>query len=288
MTRPLEAPPAPWRLPPFLVLSVGLHVVVLITLAVWPSVWPWALAMLALNHGAITACGLLPRSRWLGDNVTQLPETSALHQTWALTIDDGPDPDVTPRVLDMLDTHGVKATFFCIAEQAQKHPALTAQIVARGHSVQNHSHSHPHTFSFFGRRRIAQELQAAQASLTRLTGTAPRYFRAPAGLRNPFLAPVLHNLGLRLVSWTRRGFDTRESRADVVLARLLPSLRTGSILLLHDGHAARDAKGEPVILRVLPALLTQAKARGLRAVTLVQALDTSASQRMPLTSVVTP
>ena len=289
MTSHRIAPSPPWRLPPFLWLSVAVHVTVALVLLRWPSTWPWGLALLVLNHGAITVSGLLPRSRCLGDNVTHLPtEWAQQHAAWALTIDDGPDPDVTPRVLDVLDAHAVKATFFCIAAQAQLHPALTAQIVARGHSVQNHSHTHPHTFSFFGMRRIAQELQTAQQTLTRLTGVPPQFFRAPAGLRNPFLAPVLHRLGLRLVSWTRRGYDTREARADVVLSRLLPALHAGAILLLHDGHGARDATGRPVVLNVLPELLKQAQARGLRAVTLPQALGPTVPLLKPHPSGVAP
>ncbi len=265
------APTTPWRLPPFLWLSVALHLALFGLVLMRPAVWPWALALVVLNHLAITVCGLLPRSHWLGDNLTKLPADAAQRGEWALTIDDGPDPDVTPQVLDLLDAHQTKATFFCIATQALAHPALAAQIVARGHSVQNHSHGHPHTCSFFGLRRIEHELRQAQDALGRVTGTRPQFFRAPAGLRNPFLAPVLHRLGLRLVSWTRRGYDTREARADVVLARLTPALQGGAILLLHDGHGARDAQGQPVVLRVLPALLQEAKALGLRAVTLPQA-----------------
>ena len=99
----------------------------------------------------------------------------------------------------------------------------------------------------------------------------PRYFRAPAGLRNPFLAPVLDRLGLQLVSWTRRGFDTVRREPGAVLARLVASLAAGDILLVHDGNAARTAAGEPVLLRVLPALLERCAAAGLRAVTLPEA-----------------
>jgi peptidoglycan-N-acetylglucosamine deacetylase len=263
----------PWPLPPFLKLSVGLHAAALLLLMLQPSAWPWWLAAVVLNHAVITITGLLPRSHWLGDNVTRLPAACAARGEWALTIDDGPDPDLTPWVLDVLDQHQARATFFCIATQAQAHPALVQAIVARGHSVQNHSHSHPHTFSFFGRGRIARELAQAQQTLTQLTGVAPRYFRAPAGLRNPFLAPVLHRLGLRLVAWTQRGYDTREARAEVVLQRLTSHVSGGSILLLHDGHSARNAQGRAVLLDVLPALLQAANARGLRTVTLPQALD---------------
>lgn len=264
-------PAKPWRPTPFLWLSAALHASALVLLVIDRSLWPWALGAVMANHLAITTAGLLPRCAWLGETITRLPPANAARGEWALTIDDGPDPEVTPQVLDILDAHRTKATFFCIAELVQRHPQLAAQIVARGHSIQNHSHAHPHAFSLWGTRRIEAEVRRAQDVLAS-HGVAARCFRAPAGLRNIFLAPVLHRLGLRLVAWTRRGFDTRESRADVVLSRLEPALAGGAILLLHDGHSARNAAGRPVILDVLPKLLDAARAKGLRGVTLPEAL----------------
>ncbi|MFS2055120.1 polysaccharide deacetylase family protein, partial [Variovorax sp. CT11-76] len=183
-----------------------------------------------------------------------------------------PEPAVTPRVLDLLDAHGQRATFFCIAERVQAQPALAREIVARGHSIQNHTARHRHNFSFLGPRGFASEIARAQQILGEVTGQRPSCFRAPAGLRNPFLEPVLHRLGLSLVSWTRRGFDTREGDAQRVLARLTRGLAAGDILLLHDGNAARTARGEPVLLEVLPLLLERLRADGLRAVTLPEGL----------------
>ena len=100
----------------------------------------------------------------------------------------------------------------------------------------------------------------------------PPCFRAPAGLRNPFLDRVLHRQGLRLVSWTRRGFDTREHDPQRVLARLTDGLAGGDILLLHDGHAQRADSGKPVVLEVLPRLLQALHAQSLQAVTLADAV----------------
>jgi peptidoglycan/xylan/chitin deacetylase (PgdA/CDA1 family) len=239
-----------------------------------PASWPWALGAVAANHLVLTAGGLWPRSQWLGSNWTHLPGGAAERGEIAITIDDGPDPEVTPAVLDLLDRHGAQATFFCIAERARAHPALCRAIVARGHSVQNHSDRHSHRFSLLGPRAMTREIAAAQASLAEITGTAPRFFRAPAGLRNPFLAPVLQRLDLQLVSWTRRGFDTVGCDAGAVLARLVKRLAGGDILLLHDGHAARDAEGHALALVVLPALLEQAQAARLRPVTLLAAAGT--------------
>ena len=98
------------------------------------------------------------------------------------------------------------------------------------------------------------------------------FFRAPAGLRNPFLDPVLTGLGLTLASWSVRGFDTRVGDAVRVKNSLMRGLRAGAILLLHDGNSARTQGGHPVILEVLPALLESAASAGLRCVTLRHAL----------------
>jgi peptidoglycan/xylan/chitin deacetylase (PgdA/CDA1 family) len=275
-TVPADLPlsPARWPWPPLLRASVGLHAAAGGAALLIPGAAPWALAGVALNHAGLTLAGLWPRSRVLGPNVTRLPAAAATRGEIAITIDDGPDPETTPRVLDLLEALGAVATFFCIADQARRHPALVRRIVARGHSVQNHSRSHRHDFSVSGPAALAREIGGAQDLLSDLTGVRPHAFRAPAGLRNPLLDPVLHRLGLHLVSWTRRGFDTREADPQRVLARLLGArgLAGGDILLLHDGNARRTAAGLPVLLDVLPPLLAQARSAGLHAVTLATAL----------------
>ncbi len=273
MSRALPTPlPARWPWPPVMLASVGWHLLAIGLALLVPGAWPWAIGAIVLNHVLITAAGLTPRSRLLGPNMTRLPAAAVARREVAITIDDGPDPEVTPQVLDLLDAHGQRATFFCIAERVAAEPALARAIVARGHSIQNHTARHRHDFSLLGPRGFATEIARAQQLLEAATGERPSCFRAPAGLRNPFLAPVLHRLGLSLVSWTRRGFDTRERDPATVLARLLRGLAAGDILLLHDGHAARTAAGRPVVLEVLPKLLAEVRAAGLHAVTLPEAM----------------
>ena len=271
---PIRPAPAPWRPPLFIKASVACHLGAGLAVAVAPQAWPWALGAVALNHALLTGTGLWPRSTWLGSNMRRLPAAATHRREVALTIDDGPDAEVTPAVLDLLEAHGARATFFCIAQHAQAHPQLCREIVRRGHSVQNHSHRHRHNFSLLGLRGVSRELEAAQDALSQITGERPRFFRAPAGLRNPFLAPVLHRLELQLVSWTRRGFDTVRTEPERVLARLTDSLAAGDILLLHDHNGARTATGRPVVLEVLPALLRAFAQGGLRSVTLPDATRT--------------
>jgi peptidoglycan/xylan/chitin deacetylase (PgdA/CDA1 family) len=119
---------------------------------------------------------------------------------------------------------------------------------------------------------LCSELQRAQQDIERASGIAPRFFRAPAGLRNALLEPVLERLQLQLASWTRRGFDTVNGDPELVLRRLSRRLGGGDILLLHDGHAARTSTGAPVVLEVLPRLLEAIERLGLRTVTLRDAL----------------
>lgn len=255
MTRHARPTAKPWRPTPLVSGSLALHAAAGALCAARPELWPAALSAVAANHAVLTAAGLWPRSRLLGPNWTRLPAAAAARGEIAITIDDGPHPDITPRVLDLLDAHGARATFFCIGERAARHPEICRDIIRRGHAVENHSQHHRHNFSLLGPGGFLRELQSAQDTLAGITGVRPRFFRAPAGLRNPFLDPVLHRLDLTLASWTRRGFDTRIGDPERIHAALVRALRGGDILLLHDANAARSPQGHPVILEVLPRLL---------------------------------
>jgi peptidoglycan-N-acetylglucosamine deacetylase len=260
-----------WKPSPLIWGAAAVHAGAAAALIAQPGAWPWAAGSVVASHLALTAAGLWPRSALLGPNWTRLPEHAG--RRIALTIDDGPDPEVTPRVLDVLDRFDARATFFCIGDQALRYPQWVEAIVARGHAVENHSQRHRHTFSLTGPQALRREIEAAQRTLTEIAGTTPRFFRAPAGLRNPFLEPVLCGLGLELASWTRRGFDTREQEAGTVTRRLLNGLAPRDILLVHDGHAARDARGLPLVLDVLPALMRAAAEQQLQWATLRECLD---------------
>lgn len=260
-----------WRPTLFVRLSVAVHVLCLAVFVAAPDSWRWLLAVLLANHALISVIGLWPRSTWLGQNWTRLPPAAAARNEIALTIDDGPDPIVTPQVLALLAQYQIKATFFCVGRKAAQYPDLCRDIVRRGHAVENHSQQHRHNFSLLGSGGFKREIEAAQQTLTAITGQRPAFFRAPAGLRNPFLAPVLARQGLRLASWTVRGFDTQVSDADRVQRRLLKRMHPGAILLLHDGNAAQTKAGIPVIVALLPALINHATAQNLCFVTLREA-----------------
>lgn len=234
-----------------------------------PAIWQWTLWTVIVNHLLLAATMVFwPHSRLLGPSMTRLPAAAAQRGEVALTFDDGPDPIVTPQVLDLLDRYRVKASFFCIANKVIAHPELTREIIRRGHSVENHTNSHPHAFPFFGPNAMRREIDSAQNAIHATTGITPIFFRAPMGFRNPFLAPVVERASLRYINWTRRGLDTFAKSAEPVYQRLQRNLAAGDILLLHDGRSIHPHGDSPVILEVLPRLLEHLQSLNLKSVAL--------------------
>lgn len=263
-----------WFATPVLQLSTGLHISCAVLTALNPVIWPWTLGAVAVNHLLILATVVMrPHSRLLGPNMMRLPSAAALRGEVALTFDDGPDPIVTPQVLDLLDQYGAKASFFCIANKVIAHPELAREIIRRGHSVENHTNSHPHAFPFFGPKALQHEIDSAQNAIYATTGIAPVFFRAPMGFRNPFLAPVVERAGLCYTNWTRRGLDTFAKSAEPVFQRLQRGLAAGDILLLHDGCSIQPHGDSPVILEVLPRLLERLQELNLKSVALRSACN---------------
>ncbi len=261
-----------WRPSRTVLLSAWLNGALLSALPVFPKLWPWFLALFLADQAVLMLAVLWPRSSLLGPNLVRLSPSATGRGLVALTFDDGPDPQITPAILDLLDAYGAKASFFCIGNRAERHAGLVEEIARRGHSVENHSFRHSNLFACYSPGALRREIERAQSVISACSGTPPRFFRAPMGFRNPFLDRVLTRVPLRYVSWTRRGFDTACRVPEVVLRRLTRNLAAGDILLLHDGSSACTAEGEPVSVRVLSALLPLLGARGLRAVSLPMAM----------------
>ncbi len=261
-------PARPWQPTPFVKASFALHAVSAIAVGTSPATWPWALTAIAANQALIGAAVMWPRGTWIGENIRTLPSASVASNEIALTFDDGPDPDITPRVLDLLDASGQKGSFYVVGERAEKYPSVIQEIVERGHAVENHSHRHTNAFAFYPSSRLHVELDAAQQAIANSSGSLPRFFRAPMGFRTPFLDPVVARLGLHYTSWTRRGFDSMASNPAPVLQRLVTNLSAGDMLLLHDGSMLRTRRERPIVLDVLPDLLNTLSDRGFKSVTL--------------------
>lgn len=264
----MTAPIRRWRPALAIRLSMVLHAASALTVVIAPGLWAWAVAAIAANHLVLFGAAFFPRGRLLGSNLSRLPAAAARRGEVVLTFDDGPDPEVTPQVLDVLDRYRVKASFFCIGEKAAAFPGIVRDIARRGHSVENHSQRHSHAFAFYGMSQLGREVDAAQSIIAAHAGRPPAFFRAPAGFRSPFLDLVLARRGLDYVSWTRRGYDTVERDPAKVLGRLTRGLAAGDVLLLHDGNSARTAQGEAVVLAVLPLLLERLSAERLTSVAL--------------------
>ena len=202
---------------------------------------------------------LVPSSQQLCPAFTRF-ETSR-PEIW-LTIDDGPDPDDTPLILDLLDRHQAGATFFLIGARAARHPHLVADILQRGHEVGHHTHTHPaFTFWCAGPGRTRTELDNGLTAL-RAAGAQPRWFRAPVGIKNFFLNPALNARGLRCVGWNVRSLDSVSTNPAAVVARVMARVRPGAIILMHEGPSLATT----VRVRALEGVLGALAARGLACV----------------------
>jgi peptidoglycan-N-acetylglucosamine deacetylase len=183
----------------------------------------------------------------------------------ALTFDDGPSPEHTPRVLDLLDQAGVKATFFVIGRKAEAHPELVREIVARGHAVGLHSYAHDRLFSLRSAIAVERDLRRGLDVLERITGVRATLFRPPIGHTSPPIARVVEALDLEVIGWSARGLDgLAGARPERVAARVVPKLRDGAIVLLHD--AAERDDHTPASLEALPRILAAMSAKQLAGV----------------------
>jgi peptidoglycan/xylan/chitin deacetylase (PgdA/CDA1 family) len=172
----------------------------------------------------------------------------------ALTFDDGPHPEHTPKILDLLDGARVKATFFVIGRKAAEHPEIVRDIVARGHAIGVHGYAHDRLFSLRSLRFVRDDLGRAVDAVAAITGERPWLFRPPVGHTSLRIARAVRELDLEVVGWSVRGIDgLARSRADRVAARVVPGLRDGAIVLLHDA-AERDTH-VPAALEALPRIL---------------------------------
>jgi peptidoglycan/xylan/chitin deacetylase (PgdA/CDA1 family) len=180
----------------------------------------------------------------------------------ALTIDDGPDPLWTPQILDLLRHHRIRATFSVIGKQARAHPELVKRIIAEGHSVCNHSMTHPQPFGARSPAAIQQQIVDAQEAIITAGGVAPRLFRAPGGDWRTGVLATAASLRLVPLGWDVDPRDWSRPGSDTVTNRLLAA-RPGDILLCHDGGGDRAQTLES-LRTVLPML----NRRGLQFVTL--------------------
>lgn len=155
----------------------------------------------------------------------------------AITFDDGPDPQQTPEILDVLAQYNTKATFFMVGSKVQATPSLVKKIHQDGHIIGNHTFSHRNRFPLFHPRRIELEIKTTQEVIQEVTGHAPLYFRPPFGITNPLIAKAFKQFHLKTIGWSIRSLDTRIKDKQKVVDKVLKKVKSGDIILLHDTTA---------------------------------------------------
>jgi peptidoglycan-N-acetylglucosamine deacetylase len=222
-------------------------------------------ATLALAVGFLAWAIVSPRAQFFVESIYEMPVKDAV----AFTFDDGPDPETTPRVLELLARHGARATFFLVGARAERHPELVTRIVAEGHAIGSHTFTHSHFFHFFSPRAMRAEVERGIEAIAKITGAAPRLFRPPQGLRTPLLRDALRPLeDLVCVTWTERGLDAMGRPANAIIARLEPRVAPGAILTLHDGKGLGGSHDRSPTIEALGVLLDRARERNLRCIDL--------------------
>ncbi|TET35840.1 MAG: polysaccharide deacetylase family protein [Planctomycetota bacterium] len=178
-------------------------------------------------------------------------------KTVALTYDDGPDPENTPRLLDELSKLQVKASFFCIGENVEKHAGLITQMADEGHLVCNHTYRHGRWTNFLTPGKLAAEISRTAESIEKITGERPAFYRPPMGLTNPRTAKAAKTTGSAVVGWDVRGLDRKATSPGKTIKRITGKARNGSIIALHDSGV--DGK---VMIAVLREIVDNLRKRG--------------------------
>lgn len=199
----------------------------------------------------------------------------------ALTFDDGPSPPFTDQILDILRDRQVPATFFVCGKNAERHPETLRRIHMEGHTIGNHTYSHPFLY-FRSRSFMSGEIDHTQEVIERIIGQRPSCFRPPYGGRWTGLNSILRQRGLHLVQWSDTGYDWK-LETEGIIRESLKGLGPGSILLLHDGLERRPPRpfDQSRTVRALPAIIDAARQAGLTFVPVTEFLAPSNHGRTP-------
>lgn len=239
----------------------------------WQALW---MAVPVMLLGLLLTDGIArPGSSLFYPTITHGPRDS---DCVALTFDDGPDPVMTPQVLDVLAEAGVHATFFVIGKSFADQPELAARIVREGHVVGNHSWQHARMQNFYFANWHTREIEQGRQAISAITGQLPpRLYRPPVGLKSWALGRAVWRHGLTLVAWSLHSHDTRLADPERIAARVLAKVRGGDIILMHDGHD-RPGGERPYCAEALRLILRGLQRKGLKCVTVPELLNTPARQ----------
>jgi len=182
----------------------------------------------------------------------------------AITFDDGPHPEVTSKLIGLLDSHNVNATFFCVGKNVSAYPQIVAEMVNKGHLVGNHSYGHFRFFDLLSSRNMKKEILETNLVLNSITGKSPLLFRPPYGVTNPMLRKAINKTNMVSVGWSLRSLDTVKNPKDVI-AKLVANTKPGDIVLFHDKN--------PNIITIIEEYLGWLKKNDFKIVSLTNLLN---------------
>ena len=166
--------------------------------------------------------------------INSICEATTTKNEIALTFDDGPADNYTNQILDILQQNNIEAAFFCIGNRIENHPDLIKRINVENHLIGNHSHSHHFFFDLYSTEKMKAELLKTNDLIHGLIGKKPNYFRPPYGVTNPNLAKAIRQLGFHSIGWNIRSMDTVVKVEQKLLNNIIPKLKPGAVVLLHD------------------------------------------------------
>ena len=234
--------------------------------------------MLATLLGGLGVAGLAtvagyntmsPTSQLYGRTFIGLPRGSRL---LALTYDDGPNDPCTWRVMEVLERHGVKATFFLIGQFVRQKPEIARALVAAGHVIGSHTWDHPNLI-FTSTSEVRRQLQLAQTAIFDATGVEPKLFRPPFGGRRPASLRAVRAFGLEPIMWNVTCYDWRAKSAEAIAAHAERQIRGGDVILLHDGGYGRMGADRSRSVQASDRILTRYQREGYEFVTLPQMMQ---------------
>jgi peptidoglycan-N-acetylglucosamine deacetylase len=194
----------------------------------------------------------------------------------AMTFDDGPSPETTPQLLDILKQRNIKATFFMIGQNAERNPAIVKRILAEGHEIGNHSWTHPQ-LSKLSDDRVTEEINKTQNAIKDASGYTPVLLRPPYGAITARQKEWIEKqFGLSVIIWSVDPFDWKRPGASVIEQRILAGARPGAIVLSHDIHKQT--------VDAMPATLDALAAKGFKFVTVSQLIAMNKPKSSPTPS----
>lgn len=216
----------------------------------------------------------VPGCQFWAPVIRALPQSDAV----ALTFDDGPHPDFTPRILDILAEHRASAMFFVIGQNARKYPDVLRRIAHEGHAIGNHSLDHDH----FGVNHKLDywhtQINDTQRIIADITGQPPLLFRPPMGFKTRHIARAAKDANLPIAGWSLRTCDTKPLAPQALADKTISRTRARDIILLHDGLEPARANGtQQHTVEALPLILQGIAAKKLAVTNLVTALLASVS-----------